>query len=360
MESGKHVRSSRSVDEMNVIENMLIYHVVNYEYSRIVGLYHAVLDVLIEEGIIGMRTTESLTRSVTYLNGDPVFNGAVERIYTSEILLSLQVHLVRAPQGAKIENFADDELKTVVKRLRPNQIGALKDVSENPVLGSEPFLELVIACDANNTVAVADSCKSVAKSDNITDGMTCTVKAKPIAVEAVKELAVPNRDSNRAIQKKWLKFVETDRAKAMSSADKLLQKELMYSDYVSLTEYTLVVSGMIKHIVNNPSLKATVSANADEKYYNLVNYTRGNTQVHKTALERLQLVSIPITTRDDYDKALNRLGQFAKTNANVAKIRQTFKAEDVYHDEGIFANTSLDWEKLKALDNLARKNLRKA
>jgi hypothetical protein len=185
--------------------------------------------------------------------------------------------------------------------------------------------------------------------------MTCTIKAKPQTVDTVKELITPHRDSNREIQKRWIDFVKTDRAKAMSSATKLQQKERIYSDYISLTEYTLVVSGSIKHVVNNPILKSTVNVNADQVYYNLVNYSKGNDQVRKFALDKLQIVSIPIVTRADYDKALSRLKAMVKNSEIVSYLRK-LGGEEVLHDEGIFADTSIDWQRLKDLDSIARQN----
>jgi hypothetical protein len=357
LESSNHERSSRLEDYRTVIENKIRELVVDYEYSRIVSLKHADTDIRFKEGIDCMRTTKSLTEAVAYENGKPVYNGDIERIYTSEMIVSLQVHLVRAPQGAKIENFAEDELKTIVKRLRPGQIGSLKETDEDPVLGSEPFLELVIPCDRTNTVTIAETCRSLTKPEEVTGGMTCTIKAKPQTVDTVKELISPHRDSNREIQKRWIEFVKTDRAKAMSSAVKLQQKERIYSDYVSLTEYTLVVSGSIKHVVNNPFLKSTVKSNADQSYYNLVNYNKGNEQVRKFALDKLQIVSIPIVTRADYDKALSRLKAMVKNSEVISYLRK-LGGEEVFHDEGIFGNTSIDWQRLKDLDSIARQNQR--
>jgi hypothetical protein len=355
LESSNQERSSQFYNDRTVFQDKLIELVIDYEYSRIVSLKHAETDIRFKEGINCMRTTKSLTEAVAYENGKPVYNGDIERVYTSEMIVSLQVHLVRAPQGAKIKNYAEDELKTIVRRLRPGQIGSLKETDEDPVLGSEPFLELVIPCDKSNTLTIAETCRSLTKPEEVTSGMTCTIKAKPQTVDTVKELITPHRDSNREIQKRWIDFVKTDRAKAMSSATKLQQKERIYSDYISLTEYTLVVSGSIKHVVNNPILKSTVNVNADQIYYNLVNYSKGNDQVRKFALDKLQIVSIPIVTRADYDKALSRLKAMVKNSEIVSYLRK-LGGEEVLHDEGIFADTSIDWQRLKDLDSIARQN----
>jgi len=306
-----------------------------------------------------MRTTDSLVKADNYVNGTPVYKGDVERLYASGMFLSLQVHLVRAPHGAEIGYMADDELKQVIKKLKPGQIGALKELSEEQVIGSEPFFEAIIPCDKDNTIFVAEVCRGLTKPSNITDGMTCTIGKKPIAVETAKEMLVSKRDSNREIQNRWIEFVKTERAKSLSSAAKLEQKARIYSDYYSLTEYTIVVSGRIQHVVNNPGLNSTVVKNVDEAYYDLVNYTNGNIRVRKFAQDRLQLVSIPIVTVGDYKKALTVLKKVMKGSDGFKRLK-TLGAEEVFHEGGLFGNATIDWDMLRKHDSLARISYLKA
>jgi hypothetical protein len=315
-------------------------------------LQHTIASIRFEERIT-MRTTKTLQQSVAYQNGTPAYSGDVERQYTSGIFLSLQVHVVRAPQGAKVENWADDELKQTIKRLKPGQIGALKEVQEEKILSSEPFFEMIIPTDRDSTIAVASSCRDLVKAATITDGMTCTINKKRLPVETVKELLVPHRDSNREIQQKWIEFNRTDRAKLLSSVSKLEQKIRFYSDYFSVSEYTLVVSGQIRHIVNNPALSSTVYGNVDQLYYNSVDYTMGNTQVHKIASERLPMVSIPIVTKGDYKRSLQILEDL-KGKSDAFKRLVAFGGEEVFHEGGIFGNTHIKWNELRARDTNAR------
>jgi len=317
-------------------------------------LHHTINKIRFKERI-EMRTTNSLAKAVVYQNNTPVYNGDIERVYTSAVFVSLQVHLVRAPQGAKIENAANDELKQTIKRLKPGQIGALKEAVSEQILGSEPFLEMLTPCDRSNTIAVAEVCRDLAKPSNITEGMVCTVNGVSLAIDTVKDTLIAHRDENREIQSRWIEFVRTERAKVLSSADKLRQKERIYSSYVSVTEYTLVVSGEIRHIVNNPALNSTVVRNADTAYYNDVNYTNGNARVRKTAQERLPIVSIPIATKGDYNKSLSLLRGLI-TKSDIVKKLKTIGGEEVYHEGGLFGNDQIDWENLRGLDSVARQN----
>jgi hypothetical protein len=319
-----------------------------------ITLEHVINDIHFKERV-NMRTTTTLMKAVTYTNGSPVYNGDVDRVYTSAMFVSLQVHLVRAPQGAKIENPAHDELRQAVKKLKPGQIGALKEVEAEQVLGTEPFLEMLVPSDRSNTISIADVCRDLAKPQNITDGMVCTINGKPLPVEQVKDLLTVHRDTNREIQSRWIEFIRTERAKLLSSAAKLQQKARIYESYVSITEYTLVVTGVIRHIVNNPDLDSTVFKNVDADYYKDVNYTGGNARVRKTAQEKLPIVSIPITTIGDHRKAFKQLKALMSKSDIVKKLKD-IGGELVYHEGGAFGDSNIDWEELKSLDNIARAN----
>lgn len=319
-----------------------------------ITLQHVINNIHFEERV-SMRTTTSLMKAVTYQNGAPVYNGDTDRVYTSAMFVSLQVHLVRAPQGAKVEHPANDELKQVVKRLKPGQIGALKEVEQEQVLGSEPFLEMLIPCDRSNTIAIAEVCRDLAKPQNVTSGMACTLNGNSVPVEQVKELLTVHRDTNREIQARWIEFVRTERAKLLSSAAKLQQKARIYEGYVSITEYTFVVTGLVRHVVNNPDLNSTVISNVDTNYYKDVNYTSGNARVRKTAQEKLPIVSIPVVTNGDYKRVLKQLNELVQKSEIVKKLKQV-GGEMVFHEGGIFGDTNIDWQELKDLDNIARTN----
>jgi len=319
-----------------------------------ITLQHVINNIHFEERV-SMRTTTSLMKAVTYENNSPVYNGDVDRVYTSAMFVSLQVHLVRAPQGAKVEHPANDELKQIVKRLKPGQIGALKEVEQEQVLGSEPFLEMLIPCDRSNTIAIAEVSRDLAKPQNVTSGMTCTINGNQIPIDQVKDLLTVHRDTNREIQARWIEFVRTERAKLLSSAAKLQQKARIYESYVSITEYTFVVTGLIRHIVNNPTLKSSVYGNVDDDYYKKVNYTGGNSRVRKTAQEKLPIVSIPIVSNGDYKRALRQLTELTNKSEVVKKLKN-LGGEVVFHEGGIFGDTNIDWEELRSLDNIARTN----
>jgi hypothetical protein len=347
-------RTRSIVGNGTVVKDRIRESVPNKESSGMITLEQVINNIHLKEGYI-MRTTATLQKAVTYLNGAPIYNGNVDRVYTSALFVSLQVHLVRAPQGAKVENPANDELKQVVKRLKPGQIGALKEVEQEQVLGSEPFLELLIPCDRSNTIAIAEVCRDLAKPQNVTGGMTCTINSNQMPVEQAKELLTVHRDNNREIQARWIEFVRTERAKMLSSAAKLQQKSRIYNSYVSLTEYTFVVTGLIRHVVNNPDLKSTVFSNADSAYYESVNYTTGNSRVRKTAQEKLPIVSIPIVTNGDYKRVISQL-ELITTKSDILKKIKGLGGEVVFHEGGIFGDSNIDWDNLKGLDNIARVN----
>jgi len=301
-----------------------------------------------------MRTTKTLMGNSVYVNGQSSFVGDVDRLYTSAVIVTLQVHVVKAPLGAQVEYTASDDLVQVIKKLKPGQIGALKETDEDEgIVSSESFLEIIIPTSQDNTIAVAEACRALTKSADVTDGMTVTVEGTPIPVSTLKERLVSRRDQNREIQKRWIEFVKTDRAKSLSSAQKLEQKERIYSEYFSLTEYNLTVTGKIRHVVNNPELGSVVIANADMIYYNRVNYTEGNIRVKKWAADRLQVVSIPVITREDYRDSLLRLKGMLKKSKLVKELK-TKGGEEVYHEGGAFGNNSIDWDDLRSRDSKAR------
>jgi hypothetical protein len=257
-----------------------------------------------------MRTTNTLLKAEKYVNGDPVYKGDPDRIYTSQMVYSVSVTIVKSPEGARLYAMADDDLIAAMQKRKFGQIGALK--TQGPeVSSSEILYEAVVPVQVQDVLAVEDRFKRVIDYDKIMASLTINQKGKPLILKDLKAMLEKHRNSNDAIRKRWIEVAQRLQARKSTPEEIKSQKQAVYGEYVSPSLYTIVVSQKITHIVNNPSLKATVVQNANEAYYASVNYKEHS--VRKKATTLLPIISIPISSVKEYQTALRTITPKAST-----------------------------------------------
>lgn len=298
-----------------------------------------------------MRTSPTVQKAEKYLDGSPVFKGDIRRAYTSQLEMSIVLSVVKAPEGAQVHAKADGELVQTMRKLKFGQIGAIKSNDTTEILGSEPALECIVPVDAANVLAAKDMLIASIDVDRIMSDLTCTVNQKLIKLKDLKDLLDKHRAENREIRKRWVGFISSAKARRLPSDVVKQEKASHYKDYWSVSEYAIAVQVTITHVVNNPMLKSTVKENIDQAYYDSVNYHE--TRVRKLAKLPLPIVSLPISTMVDYQKATSYVKELLKQNPNLKDLNK-FGLEYVIHEGGIFGTNEINWSALKEHDKSVR------
>jgi hypothetical protein len=297
-----------------------------------------------------MRTIQTLLKADTYLDGSPVYKGDINRAFTSSLVFRVDVSVVKAPEGAKLLSKADDKLTQVMRKLKFGQVGALKS-SEVEISSNETVLEVIIPVKRDDVLIAKDSLLTVFNIQSFMNERTCTINGTPVKLSKLKEELDKYRQANSEIRQRWVKRVQSLRARGASSDVIQQQKKESYAEYVSISEYTVAVNVSLTHVVNKPSLKSTVVGNVDEAYYSLVNYDEG--PVRKVAHHRNPIVSIPIVTLEDYTESINYLNSLLKVTPELKQLK-AMGMEDVYHETGMLRTPSVDWAALREHDRKVR------
>jgi len=295
-----------------------------------------------------MRTCKTLVEAQKYLDGTPSYKGDVKRLYSSSLIYSMELSIVKAPDGAKVYASTDGELLQTMRKLKFGQIGAIKTTDDLQVLGTENVVEVVIPVTDKTVLKAKEGILATLDVDSAMAELSCTVQGSPIKLDRLKEQLGKFRDENREIRNRWAQYVKSIKARGLSSEAIKQRKREFYSDYFSLSEYTVTAQVVLWHIVNKPSLKSTVVNNINDNYYKVVNYDES--KVRKTARLKLQPVSFPIATLEDYNKVITYLRTSLDRNPNLADLRK-MGLEVLWHEGGIFGTEEVDWKTLKELDS---------
>lgn len=293
-----------------------------------------------------MRTCQTLLKAGKYLDGSPVYKGDINRVYTSELVFRIEASVVKAPVGGRLLIDTDDSLLRTMHKLKFGQIGALKS-NDIEISGSEVLFEIIIPVKPNEVLIVKDQLTTVFDAQKYMSERTCTVNGAPVKLSQLKDKLSEYRDGNREIRQRWVEKARSLRTRGASSETIRSQKESSYSDYVSISEYSVAINIRITHIVNNPSLKSTVIANADQAYYDAVNYKEG--KVRKLADYVAPIVSIPVATLKDYTTTLNYFGQLRANSAVLNDIKR-YGSEDVIHEASKLNVMKVDFASLRKQD----------
>jgi len=213
-----------------------------------------------------MRTAQSLVKAEKYANGDPVFKGDPDRIYTSQMVYSVTVTIVKSPEGAAVYGDVDEQLTAAMQKRKFGQIGAVKS-SGLEVSSSEVLYEAVIPVKTTNEVLVVeDKFRKILNYDDIMSKLTIMSHEKPLLLKDLKARMERHRKGNDEIRKRWIEISKRLQARRSTPDEIKSQKQQVYKDYVSPSLYTIVVSQKIVHIVNKPSLQGTVVQNVNTTF----------------------------------------------------------------------------------------------
>jgi hypothetical protein len=257
-----------------------------------------------------MRTTPTLLGAKAYASGSPVYYGDPTRVYSSEIIISVNVSIVKSPDGGKVMTPADQQLTAAMQKLKFGQIGAVK--SGVTVSSSETVIEFLVPVDIGNVVQVKESLVKALDLGPYSEKKQITVNNQPMTIDQVKDRLAQFRDSNREIRDRWADKSKKMRARGASSADIIQQKAAEYKEYVSVSNYSVAVGITTTHYVHKPALRGTVVENCNQQDYESYNYREGN--VRKVATEHRPIVSIPIVTLGDRDDLLKRIAALAASS----------------------------------------------
>lgn len=250
-----------------------------------------------------MRTSPTLVTQKTYLNGHPVYMGDPTRLYSSELILTVNASIVRAPEGSRVLTKSDEQLIAAMRKLKFGQIGAVK--SGVTVAASETLVEVLIPAVMEEVVAVEKKLEAFLDLDAYMSKKTIAFPDRPLTLDKVKDYLSQFRSKNSQIRKDWARKAELLRDRGVKAESILKEKAAAYSEYVSITEYGVAMNVVITHYVHRPSLKATVVENCNEEQYNAFNYKE--TKVRKVATYRSSVVSIPIQSLVDRSDLLNAI-----------------------------------------------------
>jgi hypothetical protein len=292
-----------------------------------------------------MRTCQTLIAADKYIDGSPCYKGDVNRVYTSTLVYRIEASVVKAPVGGKLFSSSDDALLRTMQKLKFGQIGALK-TEGTEISGTEILLETIIPVQGNNVVQVKDTLLQVFDSEQYMQQQTCTINQKPIKLSNLKERLNKFRETNTEIRKRWIEKSKGLRTRGASSDEIKRQKAETYAEYVSISEYSIALSIQMVHIVNRPSLNATVKQNVNQAYYDAVNYKEG--KVRKIATNSSPIVSIPICSLDDYQRNIRFFHELVQKSPAIAELRK-IGMEEVYH-EGSPNGSKVDFVSLKKHD----------
>jgi hypothetical protein len=284
------------------------------------------------------------------MNGSPVYKGDTDRVYTSQLCYRMEVSIVKAPVGASLMAKTDDSLTTAMRKLKFGQIGALKSVEVE--ISNEILYEIIIPVTKVDILKVKDSLITVFNIDKFMSERTCTVNGEPVKLSKLKELISGKREENRNIRERWMKRVKTLSARGASPEDILEEKKRIYSEYVSVSEYSINLSVSLRHIVNNPSLKGTVINNCDQSYYDMVNYKEGS-KVRKTARHISPVVSIPVSTLEDYTSTITYIRTLLSGDPTIASLSKG-KAEVILFEGNPEHDKMVDFASLRKHDQSLR------
>lgn len=275
-----------------------------------------------------MKTTKCLINADKYLNGDPCYKGDIDRSYTSQFNARVTMKIVAAPEGAQHMFQTDDELINTVRKKKFGQIGALYsdlEINTNSIIN-----EVVIPVEFDKVDEVLSTLK---QEHNIKEKLTnmnfSTNEEQSLTYQEVKDRLRVYHLSNDEIRKNWLSVVKTLRARGATPQQIIEEKKKHYKEYMSPAAYSAVIEFSVTHIVNNPSLKATVVENMSREQYEMFAYTEN--EVRKTAVFKAPIVSIPLLTVEHLRK-LEKLYPSFKTGNNGNRMLDSLHYDVVYHE----------------------------
>jgi hypothetical protein len=242
-------------------------------------------------------------QSKQYQSGSPVYYGDPTRLYSSELIVSVNVSMVKSPDGSKKLTGSDEQLIAAMRKLKFGQIGAVK--SGVTVSSSETLVEILTPVTMEEVVTVEENLKDLFNLDDYMSKKTIIIDEKPVTLADVKDHLSQYRAKNADIRKEWQRKAELLRDRGVKSDAIISAKEQAYSEYVSVTEYGMAMSIVITHYVQKPSIKGYVIENCSQEHFDAYNYKEG--KVRKTATYRGPVVSIPIQTLVDRDSLLQAI-----------------------------------------------------
>lgn len=294
-----------------------------------------------------MKTTEALLKKPSYKNGEPAFTGDPNRQYASALRLIITATVQKAPEGAKLLTDTNDELKRTMRKLKFGQIGALID-TEDTISSQEVLLDVVIPVNRDNVLSYSESLRKANPLSELLNGATCTVNDEVVEVSKLKDQLGEYRQSNDDIRKAWMSMADTLRQSGASPDDILEAKEKMYSNYVSISEYSVNLSIRMTHIVNNPSVGGYVMGDITEEEYSSYNY--GGGRFRKTASETWPLVNIPINRVGNYVKLVSDLRQKTSTDGSTL-FGLPIKYDKVIVEPFDLTSHGVTWQELREYDS---------
>jgi hypothetical protein len=293
-----------------------------------------------------MRTTQSLLKAEKYLDGSPIYKGDINRVHASQFVYRIEASVVKAPDGARLFTESDDTLLRTMHKLKFGQIGALKS-GEVEISGSEILFEVVVPVKAGEVIPIKEKLLTIFNSEEYMKAHSCMVKGNPIKLDKLKDSLEKYRDGNREIRQRWVQKAKDLRSRGASPEDIKLQKQKAYAEYCSISEYSVAVSVHLTHIVNNPSLKSTVNVNIGQQYYDAVNYKES--KVRKSADYVAPIVSIPVSTLENYVEVLNYFSNLKTKSPTILEL-QRLGLEEVYNEASKLNSTKIDFASLKKHD----------
>jgi hypothetical protein len=290
-----------------------------------------------------MKTAASLLNATQYLDGSPVYYGDPTRLYSSEILCSVELSIVRAPEGSQHLTKSDDQLIAAMRKLKFGQIGALK--SDINISSSEVLCQIVVPIDFEDVLRVKDNLKALFTFSQFQSSKIITVDGKSMTVEAAKAIIAKHRENNRDIRMKWTTKVKSLKSRGASAEEILEQKAAAHTDYISVSEYAMSIGVSMTHYVHKPDLKGTVIANLTEEQYKAFNYAEG--AVRKVATLKDPIISIPITSLKDREDLIAFTRQLIEKD-NLLHIHE--HAEQLIIEGSPVNNQTIDFAKLRKHD----------
>lgn len=295
-----------------------------------------------------MRTSSTLLTQKTYQNGLQVYYGDPSRLYSSELILTVNMAIVKSPEGSRVMTKSDDQLIAAMHKLKFGQIGAVK--SGVTVAASETLVEVLVPVSFQEVVPVEKKLEAFLDLDSYMSKKTITFSNGPMTLDKVKDYLAQFRNANSQIRKGWAKKAEMLRDRGVKAESILKEKASSYSDYVSITEYGIAMNVSIAHYVNKPELKAMVVENCDNATYAAYNYKE--TKVRKVAVYRGPVVSIPIQNLEDRDSLLQAVKQLIQPD-RLKSIHP--KAEQLIIEGSPLNSQNVDFADLKKRDAAVKK-----
>jgi len=295
-----------------------------------------------------MRTSNTVLNAQSYANGQPVLQGDPIRVYSSSIIASMRITMVKAPEGATVWVPADAELIATMRSLKHGQIGAVH--SDTTVENSTTACEVQVPVGLTDAFKVKEALIKNFSLGDYTKSKTIQYNGKAISLEELKDKLAVHRATNKAIRTEWSGQSKRLSDRGMSGEDILTAKQRLYKDYISMSDWCAKCELHITHYVHNPSIQGYVYANNDPAEYARFNYDETPVRKVSTTWKSPEYI-VPIVSLNDYYELI----KFLKNSVSRDRLDAISKhAEQLIIEGSPFNNTEVDFKAIRDHDRKIR------